>query len=180
MPKKGLLMRPQGEEVTHDASSADPPAEGPKPTPKSKPAPKAGPQAARGSSNTSSPPSFSIFTYLDGVWTTPNTNRLALEKHLEAVDEYLLRETSFSDRRRYTSCPEGSRMSLYTQLKTRGLEMPMSPDGTGEYGSIDNQIDLFNVADVVFSFFLPFSTAIPTASKFWGALGRHMEVSFRR
>lgn len=149
-----------------ESKAAKPPQERPQASPKPI-------KATSGGRDAKAPQDpVAIFTLLDGVSSPPGTVNIAqLAKHLTAVHQFLLRETSFVDRKRYLSCPAASQASLYKKLEAQGLRAAASP-GDSDDKFIEEGVNLFNTAAVIFSFFLPFSAGIPTASKFWGALER--------
>ena len=81
-----------------------------------------------GSASTAS--SFLIFTCLDGV-TQANSDLIdeaALEDQMQEVSDFLLQNTSFSDRRAYRNCPEASRMSVHSLIEKQGAELANSTD----------------------------------------------------
>ncbi|KXX79338.1 hypothetical protein MMYC01_204552 [Madurella mycetomatis] len=118
-------------------------------------------------------PVLSIFSCLPGV-TDPkfdNIDEEALDDHLREVEDYLLSRTTFSDRRAYTACPEATRDKVYAHLEQRGVELSRLTDVKREQQQdYETQLDIFNAADVVFKFFFPPDTEVPTTRKFWGAL----------
>lgn len=158
---------PEGEVEAEESKSAEPPE---RPTPS--PRPKPGLKTSDGGPDPKGPEKpFAIFTLLDGVSSPAglvDTDQLA--KHLAAVHQFLLCETSFADRRRYASCPSDSRASLHRKLEAQSLDVPASAEGAGGFRLMDDQVEALNLAGVVFNFFLPSSGGIPTAAKFWGAV----------
>ena len=118
-------------------------------------------------------PALSIFSCLAGV-THPdfdNIDEEALDDHLREVEDYLLSQTTFSDRRAYAACPEATRDEIYVHLEKRGIELSKLTNVQREQQLYyETQLDIFNAADVVFKFFFPPDVEVPTIRKFWGAL----------
>lgn len=149
--------------------------------------PNNGPQPKPAQKTPTSATNLAILTCLDGVSTTDPFDRPALERQLEKVHQLLLRGTSFSDRRVYRSCPNYSRAALYLYLEVGGVD-PLDSSAAKQEGvrdrpappqpNIDDKVDVFNAADAVFRFFFPTPAAgLPTAEKYWGAIGRLLRVS---
>ncbi|KAI1370582.1 hypothetical protein F4677DRAFT_457763 [Hypoxylon crocopeplum] len=87
------------------------------------------------------------------------------------VDDYLLSRTSFSDRRAYATCPEATRDEIYAHLEKEGIKLSeLSDSSRTPQRNYEAQLDVFNAADVLFSFFFPPNVKVPTISRFWGAL----------
>lgn len=172
MPRGGPLVPPPEIEAEAEAEKSES-AESSEKKPPPSPRPKPGLKAADGGAPKGPEKEFAIFTLLDGVSSAPgpiDTKQLAT--HLRGVHQFLLRETSFADRKRYLSCPSETRASLYRKLEAQGLSASGSSELDGHYQLVEEQVDAFNLAGAVFGFFLPLSAEMPTASKFWGALGQ--------
>ncbi|KAK4184374.1 hypothetical protein QBC35DRAFT_417078 [Podospora australis] len=121
------------------------------------------------------PPSFPIFSCLDGVAnsTTGGINKTVLEEHLAEVDEYLLQNCLPTDRRAYSSCRQASRGEVYQLLEEEGRpladpEQPPWPQLRRD--RYKTRVDFFNTADMIFKFFFPVDVVVPTVGKFWGAV----------
>jgi len=132
------------------------------------------------SESASTASSFSIFACLDGV-TQANSDLIdeaALEDQMQEVSDFLLQNTSFSDRRAYRECPEASRRSVYSLIEKQGAELAKATDvRSSQQRDYEDQIDVFNAADLVFRFFFPPQVEIPTVSRYWGAIQLLIEVS---
>ncbi|GAB1317897.1 Mg2+ transporter [Madurella fahalii] len=124
-------------------------------------------------STTQSAGGMSIFSWLVGV-TRPDSDEIdldALEDHLQEVEDFLLYETSFRDRRAYRDCPDGTREDLVSLLEQKGADLSESTEAQHRrQKDFEMQLDLFNAADLVFKFFFPANVVVPTVHKFWGAL----------
>ena len=175
--KKGVLVRPQEDDEVLVHSDVDmPPADNAAATLKPSPAPvkRSKSRSSRPPSRNRSPPNLSIFTFLNGVSpASASEGTDALHDHFTGVHRYLRNETNFVDRKRYTRCPKGSRMGLYKRLEEQDREASGESDE-----NLEAQIELFNLADSVFSFFFPASVGVPTVAKFWGAVERILFVCF--
>jgi len=137
-------------------------------------------RSTAGKPRSTAPSTLAIFSCLVGV-THPDFDTIdeeALDDHLREVEDYLLSRTSFSDRRAYAACPEGTRDEIYDQLEKEGIELSKLSDGQrGRQRDYEAQLDIFNAADVVFKFFFPPDVKVPTIGKFWGALNIIINVS---
>lgn len=135
-------------------------------------------ETTRVNSSKSSPsslsPSFALFTCLDDVSLAKgNTiDEAKLDERLHEIETILLHETSVSDQRAYKRCPSANRLSVYRMLEQEELEIVHSERRTRPHNPQDYEIraDIFNLADMIFKFFLPDTTETPMASKFWGAV----------
>jgi hypothetical protein len=176
-PVRGLLRPLQEQTAAGKGSDTDPDPKnpsvsGPKDDPSKKLKEK--PLAAAGVANKA----FHIFECLDGV-RSPNTDSIdeaALVELLREVDDYLAYSTSFTDRKEYRDCPEATRVSAYADMEKEGIELAKSKPRALVQQNYEDRIDIFNAADLVFSFFLPPSLEAPTVSKFWGAIHRVVQV----
>jgi len=137
-------------------------------------------KATATSKSAGTPSSFSIFACLDGV-TQANSDLIdeaALEDQMQEVSDFLLQNTSFSDRRAYRECPEASRMSVYSLIEKQGAELAKATDvRSSQQRDYEDQIDVFNAADLVFRFFFPPQVEVPTVTRYWGAIQLLIEVS---
>ncbi|KAK0652573.1 hypothetical protein B0T16DRAFT_103189 [Cercophora newfieldiana] len=118
-------------------------------------------------------PVLAIFSRLPGV-SDPKYDNLdedALDDHFREVEDYILCQTTFGDRRAYTACPKSTRAKIYGQLEQRGVELSEATNVEREQQrDYEMQLDIFNAADLVFNFFFPSDVEIPTTGKFWGSL----------
>ncbi|KAI0097925.1 hypothetical protein GGR51DRAFT_577712 [Nemania sp. FL0031] len=126
-----------------------------------------------GDSRSTSLSRLSIFSCLVGV-SHPDFDTIdeeILDDHLREVEDYLLFQTSFSDRRAYGACPEATRDEVYAYLESQGVELSNSNEGQRAWQrDYEVKLDIFNAANVVFEFFFPPRVEVPTIPKFWGAL----------
>jgi hypothetical protein len=117
-----------------------------------------------------------VFTCLDGVSKSDSESidRHILQEHLEEVEEFLRRETSFSDRKAYKDCPKSPRSSILKLLDERAEQLGKSESkertNLGAQSHFEDQIDIFNAVDIVFKFFFPLTFDGSTVEKFWGAM----------
>ena len=135
-------------------------------------------QEGRASSNRepAAPCTLAIMTCLEGV-TKPDFDTIdeeALNDHLREVENYILSQTSFSDRRAYIACPETTRDEIYSHLEHEGAGIP---DRSDEQRRYEMRLGIFNAADAMFRFFFPPDVEVPTTRKFWGALNVFITVS---
>ena len=122
--------------------------------------------------------SFSVFAWLDGASNsdTELINSAVIRDHLEEVDDWLRRMTSFGDAKAYKACGRSSRSSirLFLEEKGRELEDVKSDRGEGYTNVIQHRfedlIDIFNAAETIFRFFLPVDFEGPTVGKYWGVI----------
>ncbi len=121
--------------------------------------------------------SFFVFAWLDGASRSDIelVNSEVIRDHLEEVDDWLRRMTSFGDAKAYKACRRSSRSLVRHCLKDEGRELQDVKFHRGGYGNADqnhfeNLIDIFNAADTIFQFFLPVDFEGPTVGKYWGAI----------
>ncbi|KAM5356047.1 hypothetical protein ACJ41O_002693 [Fusarium nematophilum] len=107
---------------------------------------------------------------------TKVTSISSLEAHLDAAERFLAVETTYSNRKAYKSCRGATRKECYGYMKSLadGVEKSASDDVRRSY---EVKIDIFNAADVIYTFFLPIAFEDPTSSKFWGAVRSMIELS---
>ncbi|KAM0437708.1 hypothetical protein ACHAPT_002073 [Fusarium lateritium] len=99
-----------------------------------------------------------------------------LEAQLEAAERFITVETTYSNRKTYKSCQEGTKMECYLYLT--GLADRVEVDGSDHVRrAYEEKIDIFNAADVIYNFFLPADFEGPMSGKFWGALRTMIELS---
>ncbi|KAK4168267.1 magnesium transport protein cora [Cladorrhinum sp. PSN259] len=121
------------------------------------------------------PPTFAVFLCLPGVQSPDSgaTDQPLLEEIFAELDDWLLNQTAYTDRRAYNDCPEDSRVGVYTRLAFEG-QMLTDPDqpcpSPPQRQDYERRVDLFNAADRLFRFFFPPDSEVPTVRKFWGAI----------
>lgn len=125
---------------------------------------------------------FHVFSWLYMTENEPDGAALDHEMittQLQEAEEYLLSSTTIRDRNAYHNCNSSSRRFVYTYLKDKGQKIDNSEEETQERREYENKVDLYNAADITFSFFLPqlSSKDTPTVGKFWGAIQNLVEVS---
>jgi len=144
--------------------------------------PDKGKQAAAGSSSvaTESPnDKLHIFTWLE--FSTPTGNLSSQEDfesvsmQLQEMDDFLRKEVTRLDRHAYQACPEGARLDSLTYLEEQSLVVKRNSHLKRDF---EDRVDVFNAAEIVFSFFLPLEATGPTVGKFWGAIRRILQVMF--
>ncbi|KAF4125468.1 CorA-like Mg2+ transporter protein [Geosmithia morbida] len=127
-----------------------------------------------------------IFSCLDGVPLADGTaiDAEALDRHMEEVDGFLLNGISLADRSVYISCPKSSRDEVHKMMKTRSDEVSASKptdeitrDWLKLQRVFEDQVTLFNLADIVFRFFFPTNFAFITVPQYWGAIKLILKVS---
>jgi len=141
------------------------------------------------------PSSSAVFAYLECVTSSqppalPNPDALlptpalaslfkqrpVLEFFVE-VEDYLLKETIIGDRRAYNDCAKKKRDTVHGILKTERQELYRRKLTLQEQKDFEKRVSLFNAADVIFKFFFPPDTWVPTIRKFWGAVLGLVNVS---
>lgn len=126
------------------------------------------------------PESVSIFAFLEGVSQPAGVDESILNEHLLEVEDFLLNQTNFTDRKAYRSCNPSSRTNVHGILEKRGSILSQSQDSSSrDQVDYEKEVDLFNTADVIFRFFFPADTKVATVGKFWGALKFLIEVSVK-
>lgn len=99
-----------------------------------------------------------------------------LEAQLEAAEKFITAETTYSNRKTYTSCREATKIECYLYLAS--LADRVEAEGSDPVRrAYEEKIDIFNAADVIYSFFLPTEFEGPMSGKFWGAIRIMIEVS---
>ncbi|PQE06267.1 Mg2+ transporter protein [Rutstroemia sp. NJR-2017a BBW] len=119
-----------------------------------------------------------MLTCLDGV-AQPNDSidEVALEDHMEKVEDFLIHRTSFTDSRAYKACSSLLRADVRSILENDGKVLLDSDTPSEKLKAHEDLIDIFNTADSIFQFFLPMTSKTSTALKFWGAVHRTVRVS---
>lgn len=124
-------------------------------------------------------PSFiSIFSYLDGVPNITGIDESVLNEHLLEVEDFLLNQTNFTDRKAYRQCSASSRVDVHGMLEKRGFDLGQSSkSSTKDQLSYESDVEIFNFADAIFRFFFPPHVQVATVAKFWGAVKWLVDVS---
>lgn len=126
------------------------------------------------------PDSASIFASLEGVAQPTGVDESVLNEHLLEIEDFLLNQTNFTDRKAYRSCKPSSRNNVHEILSKRGSTLSQSVDPSArDQADYEEAIDVFNTADIIFRFFFPASTEVATVGKFWGAVKLLVEVSMK-
>lgn len=126
------------------------------------------------------PESVSIFAFLEGVPHPTGVDESVLNEHLLEIEDFLLNETNFTDRKFYRSCNKSSRSDVHGILEKRGSILSQSPDSSSrDQVDYEEDVDIFNTADVIFRFFFPADAKVATVGKFWGAVKLLIEVSIK-
>lgn len=125
---------------------------------------------------------FHVFTWLNIAENEANDTESdgeTLVTQLREVQDYLLNSTTMRDRNAYHYCNSSSQRSVHTYLKDMGVEIEKTIEESEEKQDYENKIDLYNAADIVFSFFLPqlLDEDTPTVGQFWGSVRRLVDVS---
>ncbi|XXG94111.1 hypothetical protein Hte_000363 [Hypoxylon texense] len=118
---------------------------------------------------------FHVFSWLIVAENEANDTESdgeTLVAQLREVEDYLLNSTTTRDRNTYHNCNSSSQRSVHAYLKDKGLEIEKTEEEPEEKGEYENRIDLYNAADIVFSFFLPqlVNADAPTVEQFWGSI----------
>ena len=124
---------------------------------------------------------FHVFSWLETVTTSDDPSSQvrveSLRRQLQEVEEYLVNNTSFSDRRAYHDSPEHFRSVPFKYIEAQGdltEKFKKRPRLRRDY---EDRIDILNAADIVYRFFLPPTFRAPTVAKFWGAIYLLVQVS---
>ncbi|KAI1765348.1 hypothetical protein GGR53DRAFT_270001 [Hypoxylon sp. FL1150] len=125
---------------------------------------------------------FHVFTWLDAAENETNGTEPdgeTLVAHLQEIEDYVLSSTAMRDRNAYNTCKSSSQVSVHAYLKEKGLEVESAEEESQEKQEYESRVDLYNAADIVFSFFLPqwIGKDTPTVRKFWGSIQSLVEVS---
>lgn len=124
--------------------------------------------------------SISIFAFLEGVSQPAGVDKSVLNEHLLEVEEFLLSHTNFTDRKAYRSCQTSSRNDVHGTLESRGSFLSQSSNcSSQDQLDYEEDVDIFNTADIVFRFFFPADAQVATVGKFWGALKFLIGVSVK-
>lgn len=122
--------------------------------------------------------SVSIFTFLEGVPQPAGVDTSILNEHLLEVEDFLLNQTNFTDRKAYRGCNPSSRRSVHGILQKRGSTLSQSSDSSGrDQIDYEEDVEIFNTADIIFRFLFPADAVVATVGKFWGAVKLLIEVS---
>ncbi|KAG6354803.1 hypothetical protein INS49_003884 [Diaporthe citri] len=100
-----------------------------------------------------------------------------LNEHLLEIEDFLLNQTNFTDRKAYRSCNPSSRNNVHGILEKRGSILSQSPDSSSrDQVDYEEVVDIFNTADIIFRFFFPADSKVATVGKFWGAVKLLVEL----
>lgn len=122
--------------------------------------------------------SVSIFAFLEGVPQPAGVDTSVLNEHILEVEDFLLNQTNFTDRKAYRGCNPSSRKSVHEILQKRGSILSQSSDSSGrDQIDYEEDVEIFNTTDIIFRFFFPADAAVATVGKFWGAVKLLVEVS---
>ncbi|PCD45437.1 hypothetical protein AU210_000871 [Fusarium oxysporum f. sp. radicis-cucumerinum] len=99
-----------------------------------------------------------------------------LEAQLDAAETFLTCDTTYTDRKAYKTCKEATRKECYDYLvELSGRIEEVESDSLRR--AYEEKVDVFNAADIVYSFFLPTNFQGPMVGKFWGAVRSITEVT---
>lgn len=125
---------------------------------------------------------FHVFTWLGNIQSTPADSSAGIDtemvvKQLQEIETYILCSTGTRDRSAYSRCGTSSRRAVHDYLAEHSIETEQRNSGTKK--QYEARVNLYNAADLVFRFFLPWmvDSQAPTVGKFWGALRSLVEVS---
>lgn len=122
--------------------------------------------------------SVSIFAFLEGVQQPAGVDTSVLDEHLLEIEDFLLNQTNFTDRKAYRGCNPSSRRSVHGILQKRGSILSQSSDSSGrDQIDYEEDVEIFNTADIIFRFLFPADAVVATVGKFWGAVKLLIEVS---
>ncbi|PCD22539.1 hypothetical protein FGRA07_03909 [Fusarium graminearum] len=98
-----------------------------------------------------------------------------LEVQLNAAESFLTGETTLSERKAYKTCKSATRIECYEYLT--GLAGRVEDNGSDTVRrAYQEKVDIFNAADIIYSFFIPLKFNGPMVDKFWGALRALIEL----
>lgn len=126
---------------------------------------------------------FHVFTWMDiarpqGVKSAAlNYNKII--EQLTQAEDYLSTSTTWAQRKAYKACRDSTAQKVHAYLEKRGKDFDNVAEGDDERrNGWAAGVDLYNAAEIVFSFFLPkrLSGDAPTVRKFWGAIESIIEV----
>ncbi|KAI2633689.1 hypothetical protein GGS26DRAFT_56879 [Hypomontagnella submonticulosa] len=129
--------------------------------------------------------SFHVFSWLAMAEAETGDTELdaeALTTDLQEAEQYLLGSTAMGNRNAYQRCSQSTQSSVYDYLETQGSKIEKNNGESREESrnrrEYETRVDLYNAAEIIFSFFLPQSLGIgaPTVGKFWGAIRSLVEI----
>ncbi|GKU19279.1 unnamed protein product [Fusarium langsethiae] len=98
-----------------------------------------------------------------------------LEVQLNAAESFLTGETTLSERKAYKSCKLATRAECYEYLTE--LSIRVEDDGSDTIRrAYQEKVDIFNAADIIYSFFIPLKFNGPMIDNFWGAVRALIEL----
>jgi len=104
-----------------------------------------------------------------------NSGSEFLEAQLSAAESFLIGETTLSERKAYKTCKSGNRAECYAYLS--GLSGLVEETGSDTIRrAYQEKVDIFNAADITYSFFIPLDFDGPMIDRFWGAIRTLIEV----
>ncbi|KAH8773746.1 putative Mg2+ transporter [Diaporthe sp. PMI_573] len=125
--------------------------------------------------------SISIFKFLEGVSHPGGVDESVLNEHVLEVEHFLLSHTNFTDRKAYRNCHTSSRNHVHAMLETRGSTLSQAQSiSSADQLDYEEDVDIFNTADIIFRFFFPADAEVATVGKFWGAVKFLIGVSSQR
>lgn len=104
-----------------------------------------------------------------------NADRSSLDALLGDLDEYLNNGTRKQDKLVYSKIKEAKRANLHAYLGEVQTILAASSEKRNPK-NLEDRIDIFNAADIVFRFYLPGDFVGPTTGKFWGAIKAFVAV----
>lgn len=119
---------------------------------------------------------FSVFTWLKIERGASKT--AAAQVELKGIDEFLRGRTRAKDRRAYTECSETTYDEVRLMLQHLVVDRKLSEmkEGSALRMAVEDRIDIFNAAVIIFRYFLPLQFSGPTVKKFWGGLKVLLDV----
>jgi hypothetical protein len=108
-----------------------------------------------------------------------DTVAMNVKDDLREIDRFLKHQTGFVEALAYKECPQHTRREVYGLLASEEKEIPNLTESDVGRQTFEQQVDLVNSAETMFTFFLPPSFEGPTVEKFWGAIYEAVRVRIR-
>jgi hypothetical protein len=108
-----------------------------------------------------------------------DTVAMNVNDDLKEMDRFLKYQTGFVEALAYKECPQHTRREVYELLASQEKEIPNLTESDMGRQIFEQQVDLVNSAEAMFTFFLPPSFEGPTVEKFWGAIYQAVNVRMR-
>lgn len=129
----------------------------------------AGTKSATMASDTPSDRRFHVFSW-EAKDQAPEDVRRGVQSHLADIENLFMSNSNAPWTRKYTKADSSMQWDVYEIVKNRRDEPSSEDDDDIQDDAKSDSIKLYNVAKIMYDFFLPPHIVSKVSSKYWGAI----------